>query len=323
MNRITRWLAVACVLLACSGATAQTFPNHPIRFIVAFPAGGGVDLMARLVAEVLTQKLGQPVVVENRTGAAGALGTAAVAKATPDGYTVLVTGDVPVTSAHLLAKLPYDAEKELMPLVKGVNVPTAVVVAGNAPFNSLKDVLDYARANPGKVSYGTPGNGTSMHVELEMLKERRGVDLIHIPYKGAPPLLADTLGGQITVGAPGLPPTIGGVKAGKLKLLAVWSPTRTSAFPNVPTVAEATGDATLQGYPTWYGFLLPVGVPPAIATRLEQAIIAALKDPKVAAKLEEAGATVVAEPSVAFADANRKQTATFAAMYRKLNVKAD
>jgi tripartite-type tricarboxylate transporter receptor subunit TctC len=279
--------------------------------------------MGRLVAPVVSQRLGQPVVVENRTGAAGSVGTAAVAKSAPDGYTVLVTGDVPVTSAHLLTKLTYDPEKELTPLVKGASVPTAVLVAGNASYATLKEVLDYARANPGKVSYGTPGNGTSMHVELESLKEKLGLDIIHVPYKGAPPIITDTMAGQITIGAPGLPPTIGGVRSGKLKLLAVWGPARVPAFPDVPTVREATGVPSLEGIPTWYGFLLPAGVPKEIAAKLEEAIIAGLRDAEVTKKLTDAGANVVAEPSSAFAESNRRQTATFAAIFKKLNLKAE
>jgi tripartite-type tricarboxylate transporter receptor subunit TctC len=319
-----RALVLACALLIGAGiATAQDYPARPVRFIVSFPAGGGVDLMGRLVAATASQRLGQPVVVENRTGAAGSIGTAAVAKAAADGYTVLVTGDVPVTSAHLLAKLPYDPEKDLMPLVKGVDVPTAVLVAGNAPYGTLKELLDYARANPGKASYGTPGNGTSMHVELESLKERLGLDIIHVPYKGAPPIITDTMSGQITIGAPGLPPTIGGIRSGKLKLLAVWGPARVATFPDVPTVREATGNPSLEGFPTWYGFLLPAGVPKEVAAKLEEAIIASLKDPEVAKKLTEVGANVVAQPSSAFAEANRRQTATFAAIFKKLNLKAE
>jgi tripartite-type tricarboxylate transporter receptor subunit TctC len=210
-----------------------------------------------------------------------------------------------------------------MPLVKGVDVPTAVLVAGNAPYGTLKEVLDYARANPGKVSYGTPGNGTSMHVELESLKDSLGLDIVHVPYKGAPPIITDTMGGQITIGAPGLPPTIGGIRSGKLKLLAVWGPARVAAFPDVPTVREATGNPSLEGIPTWYGFLLPAGVPKEVAAKLEEAITASLKDAEVTKKLTEAGANVVAMPSAAFAEANRRQTATFAAIFKKLNLKAE
>jgi tripartite-type tricarboxylate transporter receptor subunit TctC len=301
----------------------QEFPNKPIRFIISFPPGGGVDLMGRLVGHVASQKLGQPIVMENRTGAAGSVGTGVVAKAAPDGYTVLVTGDVPVTSAHLLAKQGYDAQKELMPLVKGVNVPSALIVAGTSPFRSLRELLDYSKANPGKVSYGTPGNGTSMHVELESLKERLGLDIVHIPYKGAPPIIADAMGGQITVGSPGLPPTIGNIRSGKLRLLAVWGPSRVAAFPDVPTVREITGDAALEGIPTWYGFLVPAGTPRDIAAKLEAAIIAGLQDPEVSKKLADSGASVVAQPSGPFAEANRRQTATFAAIFKKLNIKAD
>lgn len=321
--RFLKYLLFTFSFLVVSATHGQEFPNKPVRFIISFPPGGGVDLMGRLVGHVASQKLGQPIVMENRTGAAGSVGTGVVAKAAPDGYTVLVTGDVPVTSAHLLAKQAYDAEKELMPLVKGVNVPSALVVAGNSQFKSLRELLDHARANPGKVSYGTPGNGTSMHVELESLKERLNLDIVHVPYKGAPPIIADAMGGQITVGSPGLPPTIGAIRAGKLRLLGVWGPSRVAAFPDVPTVREVTGNAGLEGIPTWYGFLVPAGTPKDVAAKLEAAIIAGLKDPEVSKKLSDSGASVVAQPSGPFAEANRQQTATFAAIFKNLNIKAD
>ena len=315
---------LALLMLFATGATlADEYPSRPIRFVVSFPAGGGVDIMGRLVAQVVSQRLDQPVVVENRAGAAGVVGSAAVAKAAPDGYTVLVTGDIPITQAHLLNKIPYDPYTDFIHLVKGVNVPTSVIVAGDSPFKSLREVLDYARANPGKVSYGTPGNGTSMHVELELLKEKLGLNIVHVPYKGAPPIIADTMGRQITIGAPGLPPTIGNVKSGKLRLLAVWGPSRAAVFPEVPTVREVTGVPSLEGYPTWYGFLLPAGVPAAIRDKLESAIVAGLKDAEVSRKLTQVGATVVAEPSSSFEKSNRAQTAAFAAIFKKLNLKAE
>lgn len=303
-------------------SVAQNYPTGPVRFVVSFPPGGGVDIMGRLVAHVVSQRLGQPVVVENRAGAAGVVGSTAVAAAAPDGYTVLVTGDIPITQAHLLNKIGYDPYKDFVHLVKGVSVPTTVLVAGDAPFKSFNDVLDHARKNPGKVSWGTPGNGTSMHVELELLKEKLGLDIVHIPYKGAPPIINDTMGKQITVGAPGLPPTIGAIKSGRLRLLAVWGPSRVGIFPEVPTVQEVTGDAGLQGYPTWYGFLLPAGVPVDIQKKLEDAIIAGLKDPEVVRKLGESGATVVAQRSAEFRKANEAQTETFAAIFKRLNLKA-
>jgi tripartite-type tricarboxylate transporter receptor subunit TctC len=320
--KLTTTLAAFVVAAFAGLASAQDFPSRPIRFVVSFPPGGGNDLMARLVANVVSRQLGQTI-VENRAGAAGVVGSAAVAAAAPDGYTVLVTGDVPITQAHLLGKIPYDPEKDLMPLVKGATVPTTVLVAGSSPFKTLKELLDHARANPGKVSWGTPGNGTSMHVEVETIKERLGLDVIHVPYKGAAPIMADVMGGQIVVGAPGLPPTIGNIKSGRLRLLAVWGPSRVAAFPEVPTVREATGDASLEGFPTWYGFLLPAGVPKDIAAKLEKAIIDGLKDQEVSRKLSDAGATVVAQPAAAFAEANRRQTATFAAIFKKLKLKAD
>ena len=315
---------LAVLLAIISGAVlAQDYPSRPIRFVVSYPPGGGVDLMWRLVANALSARVGQPVVVENRAGAGGAVGTGVVAKATPDGYTVLVGSNAAITQAPHLSPHPYDPFKDVAPLVKGVNVPTTVLVAANAPFRTLNDVLDFARANPGKVSWGTPGNGSGMHVELELLKEKLGLDITHIPYKGAAPIMADTMGGQITVGAPGLPPTIGNIKGGKLRLLAVWSSSRAGIFPDVPTVKEITRAAELEGYPTWYGLMLPAGVPREVAAKLEAEVIASFRDPDVVRKLTESGADIVAQPSGPFGEANRIESAAFAKIFKKLNIKAD
>lgn len=315
---------LAVLLAIISGAVlAQDYPARPIRFVVSYPPGGGVDLMGRLVANALSPRIGQPVVVENRAGAGGAVGTGAVAKAAPDGYTVLVGSNAAITQAPHLSRHPYDPFKDLAPLVKGVNVPTTVLVAANSPFKSMNDLLEYARSNPGKVSWGTPGNGSGMHVELEMLKERLGLDIIHIPYKGAAPIMADTMGGQVTVGAPGIPSTIGNIRGGKLRLLAVWSASRAGVFPDVPTVKEATRAAELEGYPTWYGLMLPTGVPREIAAKLETEVIASFRDPDVVKKLTESGADIVAQPSGPFGEANRVESAAFAKIFKKLNIKAD
>lgn len=318
-----RILMLAAIALSATTALASDFPSRPIRFVVAYPAGGGVDFMARLVANEVSARVGQPVMVENRPGASGALGTGVVAKAVPDGYTVLVTGDAPVTQLPLLTKTTYEPYKELAALVKGVTVPTAVTVPANSPYKTFKDLLEGARANPGKVTWGTPGNGTSMHAELELLKEQAGVDIVHVPYKGAPPIITDTIGGQISVGGPGLPPTIAHIRSGQLRLLAVWEKNRNETFPDVPTVMEATGDASLGGLPTWYGFLLPVGVPTEVVQRLEAEIIAALRSSDVSRRLAEAGATVVAQGSAPFDKANREQSSTFAAIFKKLGIKAE
>jgi tripartite-type tricarboxylate transporter receptor subunit TctC len=304
-------------------AVAQEYPSRPVRFVVNFPPGGGVDLMGRLVANALSHRIAQPVLVDNRPGAGGAVGAGAVAKATPDGYTVLVTSNAAITQIPHLSAQPYDPAKELAPLVKGVNVPTSVLVAGNSPFRTLKDLLDHARANPGKVSWGTPGNGSSMHIELELLKEKLGLDITHIPYKGAAPIMADTMGGQVTVGAPGLPPTIGNVRSGKLRLLAVWGGNRVGIFPEVSTVKESTGVAELEGFPTWYGLLLPAGVPPDIVAKLEAHLIGAMRDPDVVKKMSDSGADIVAQPAAPFAEANRAESAAFASLFKKLNIKAE
>ena len=318
-----RFVLATVLALAAAGAGAQEFPSRPIRLVVAYPAGGGVDMMTRAVAPVLSARLGQPVVVENRPGGGGGLATGQVAKAPADGHTVLVTGDAPITQLPLVSKVTYDPYKDLIALVKGVTVPTSVLVPANSPLRSFAELLQQARAQPGKLSYGTPGNGSGMHAELEMLKERMGIDITHVPYKGAPPILTDTIGGQISIGAPGIPAAIPHIRGGSLRLLAVWSPTRIAAFPDVPTVREVTGQASLEGLPTWYGFLLPAGTPAPVVARLEADLIASLKDPEVTRKLQESGATVVAQAGAAFDEANRAQTATFAAIFAKLGLKPE
>jgi tripartite-type tricarboxylate transporter receptor subunit TctC len=313
--------ALLAAFAAC--AAAQEYPSRPIRFLVNFPPGGGVDLIGRVVANVVSQRVGQPVVVENRPGAGGAVGAGAVAKAPADGYTVLVTSNAAITQIPNLSPQSYDPLKELAPLVKGVNVPTSVLIAASAPHKTLKDVLDFARANPGSVSWGTPGNGSSMHIELELLKEKFALDITHVPYKGAAPIMADTMGGQLTIGAPGLPPTIGNIRGGKLRLLAVWSTSRIGIFPDVPTVKEATGAAELEGFPTWYGFMLPAGAPKDVASKLEGHVLVAMRDPEVVKKMADSGADIVATPAAAFGEANRAESAAFARLFNKLNIKAE
>lgn len=317
---------ILAVMLAAftAGALAQEYPSRPIRFLVTYPPGGSADLMARQVGNALSQRSGQPVIVENRAGgASGVIGAAAVASAAPDGYTLLVTDGTPITTAYLLNKIPYDPSKDLAPLVKGVTISNGVLVAGSAPFGTLKEVLDYARANPGKASWGTPGNGTNQHIGFELLKEKLGLNIVHVPYKSGGPLTVALVGQQITVGGAGLAPVMSHVKSGKLRLLAVWGSNRVGLFPDVPTVPEATGDASLAGLETWFGFLLPAGVPKAIAARIEADIIASLGDAEVTRRLTAAGTTVVAQPAAAFGEAIRAQTATIAAVFRKLNIKAD
>jgi len=273
-------MLLAAVLAAPVGALAQAWPAKPVKIVVNFPPGGAADQIARAVAQPLQDALGQPVVIENKGGAGGNLGGDAVAKSPPDGYTLLMSsGGMVSVNPHIYPKMSFDPEKDLMPVAAAARIVVFLVTQPGFPAKDAKEFLAYLKSHPGKVSFGSPGNGSSPHLATEMMKAQAGVFATHVPYRGAAPALTDLLAGQIDfLFDPGV--AIPHIKAGKLKLLAVGSPKRSPLFPDVPTLDEIG----LKGFDadTVFGFYAPAGTPPAVVARLNQEInrILALPAPR-------------------------------------------
>ena len=268
-----RPMLLALALLASAAfpaAQAQTWPAKPVRVIVNFPPGGAADQLARAVGVPLAEALGQPVVVENRAGANGNIGGEAVAKAPADGYTLLMSsGGMVSVNPHLYPKMAFDPAKDLTPVAAAARVLVFLEVKPSLPVNNVKEFLAYVKANPGKLSFGSPGNGSSPHLAAEMMKAQTNTFAVHVPYRGAAPAMQDLLGGQLDfMFDPGI--GLQHVKAGKLKLLAVGSSRRSPLFPDVPTLDEAG----LKGFDadTWFGFYAPTGTPTEIVSRLNREI---------------------------------------------------
>lgn len=285
--------------LACTfGAAtlhAQTtdFPNKSVRIVVPFTAGGATDITARLVGEKLSAKWGQAVIIDNKPGAGGNLGSDLVAKSAPDGYNIVlgVTGSHAINTS-LFKKMPYHPVTDFEPLTQATIFPNAIVVNPQVPANNLQELIALLKKDPSKYSYGSDGNGTGSHLGMEILKSRAGVQLTHIPYKGSTPMITDLLGGTLTVGITGLPALQQYIKAGKLKLIGLTTLQRSPSYPDYKTVAE-------QGFPNfnaapWAGFLAPKGTPKPVVDKLSNDLIDALKQPDVVLKMNELGSTVVA-----------------------------
>jgi tripartite-type tricarboxylate transporter receptor subunit TctC len=271
---------------------AQDYPNRPVKMVVPFAAGGGSDLVARTVAQKLSEALGQPVIVENKPGAGGNIGTDQVAKAMPDGYTIVmgVFGPIAVNPS-LFSNLPYDPVRDFAPITQAVTVTNMLAVHPGVPATTVRELIEYGRKNPGRLSSATGGTGTAGHMASELFKSMAKLDMMVIPYKGAAPAVNDVLGGQVSMTFEALLSTLPHVKAGKLRAIAVTTSTRSSLLPNVPTVAEAG----LPGYEAnnWYGFLAPAHTPRPIIERLHREIVKVLALPDVKDKLAGVGAEVV------------------------------
>ncbi len=276
--RATLLALLACMAVAGTGlAAAGDYPDRAIKMIVPFPPGGATDTVSRVLAKSMSANLGQPIVIDNRGGAGALIGSEAVAKAEPDGYTVLsTTAGVHIVNPAIYPKLPYDSQKSFTPVSQFVAAPLTLAVLATSPFKTVQDLIAYAKAHPGKLSYGTAGAGTSLHQSGEMFKEAAGVDILHVPYKGAGPAMNDFLGGQVDMMFSYVGSILPGVKSGRLRMLAVGSPKRLPAIPDVPTVAEVLKK---PGYDsdTWTGLVVPVGTPAPIVERLNKAAHFALE----------------------------------------------
>ena len=300
MHKTLRALA-ALALAACAAlAHAQNYPAKPVRIIVPYPPGGTTDIIARIAAAQLAEKLKQPFVVENRAGASGAIGATAVAQAAPDGYTLIMgTANTHGINSALQKNLPYDAVKDFAPVTVVASTPNIIVVHPNVPAKTLAELIALAKAQPGKINFGSTSIGGSPHMSAELLKAMTGIDMVHVPYKGAAPMLTDLVGGQIQVGFDNLPSTIGYVRSGKVRALAVTTAQRWPGAPDIPTVAESG----VPGYEVsgWFGLLAPAGTPKAVLDTLQSTIAQIVQEPEVAKQLRDLGAAPVANKPEDFA----------------------
>jgi tripartite-type tricarboxylate transporter receptor subunit TctC len=275
-------------LLVSLAASAQPYPAKPVRLIVGFPAGGPADIFGRALAQAMASELGQPVVVENISGVGGVLGVDRAAKAAPDGYTLCINSASPLVIApYSLSKIPYDVKKDFAFLTLVVRVPEVLAVHPSMPVGSLAQLIAYAKANPGKVNFGSAGSGSITHLAGELLKAEAKVDLVHVPYKGAAPAVNDLLGGQVQMGIFDVPILLGHIRSGKLKALALTSGQRAASLPDVATTVEL-------GYPNvnsdnWYGLLAAAATPPEVQRRIHAAAVAALKSKAVQEQFAKVG----------------------------------
>ena len=288
MNRaVSRCLMLAACAVAAASAFAQNYPNKPVRLIVPFSAGGPADVLARIVGEKLQRSLGQTVVVINKDGAGTLLGVDMVAKASPDGYTLLLGNVAMVINSSAGKRLPYDLQRDLTPVSLVFTQPLILVLHPAAPLTTLKELIAFAKANPGRLKYGSSGIGTSIHLTTELFRAAVGIELTHVPYKGAAPAMTDLLGGQIDLMFPGITPVVGYVKTGKLRAIGLTSRKRSPALPDVPTLSEL-GVANYEST-GWYGVMVPAGTPGNIVLRLNRELVAALNLPDLREKLVSQG----------------------------------
>ena len=285
-------LAAGLVFAFCGlPAPADDYPSRPIKWVVGYPAGGTTDILARLIGQWLSEHLGQQVIVENRPGAGNNIGTEAVINAPPDGYTVLLVNPANGINTSLYKKLNFNFIRDIAPVAGITRVPNVMEINPDVPAKSVQEFIDYAKSHPGKINMASSGNGTSVHLSGELFKLMTGVNLQHVPYRGAAPALTDLISGQVQLMFDNMPSSIEHIRAGKLRALAVTTAVRSPALPDVPTVAE-----TVPGYEAsaWFGMGAPKGTPAEIINKLNSEINAALADPNIQARLADLGGSVMA-----------------------------
>ena len=322
--RASRRVIALVATLVCAAAFAQVpFPSKPIRLVVPFAPGGSSEIIARSVAAGMSANLGQAVYVENKPGASGNIAMEEVKRAAPDGHTLILghIGTLAVNPALFGTSLPYDASKDFAPISLVARVPNVIAVGQKLQVKSLAELVELAKKQPGKLNYGTAGNGSAGHLAMEYFKSVAKIDIQHVPYKGTGPMLTDLLGGQIEMTFNGIPPISGQLKSGKLRPIAVGSVARVPSFADVPTIAES-------GYPgfetsQWYGIIAPAGVPQPVLDRLHTAILAALKSPEATQKIVDDGGILVGGSPKDFADLIVKEQTRWGAVVRAANIKVE
>lgn len=315
-------LAVAAAGALPLGAAAQNFPTKPITIVVPFSAGGTTDILARIVGQGLTTELGQSVVVDNKPGAGGNIGASLAAKAAADGYTLFMgTVGTHAINQSLYKKLPFDPVKDFAPLSRVATVPNLLVAHPSQPFKTVKEMIAYAKANPGKITFGSPGSGASPHVSGELFKSMTGTDMLHVPYKGSAPAMTDLLGGQTSVMFDNMPSAIQHVRSGKLRPIAVTTAKRSPELPDVPTIAEAG----VPGYEatSWFGMFAPAATPKPVLSKLQAALTKVLNQADVKKKIAEQGGEVVAETPDQFAAFIKAESVKWGKVVKESGATAD
>lgn len=301
---------------------AAGYPDRPIRLVVPFPPGGGVDIVGRLVGKRLSEALGQPVIIDNKPGAGAIIGSEFVAKSAPDGYTLLMGSASALTINQSLYKtLPYDPAAHFVAVGLVANTPGVLAVNPKVPANTLQDLIRLAKAKPGKMTYASSGNGNFQHLLAELFKAETGIDILHVPYKGSAPALADTVAGQVDMVFDVIPSAAPLIESGKLRGLAVSTARRSAVLPNVPTMDEAG----VKGFDasSWYGVVAPAGTPKAVVDRLSAAIAEMARSPEMQADLLKVGAAPLGEPASAFAAFLKSESARWAKLIKANNIAPD
>jgi tripartite-type tricarboxylate transporter receptor subunit TctC len=302
-------------------ARAEAWPVRPVRFIVPYPPGGPTDILGRVIAQRLSQELGQPMVVENRAGASGVIGSDLVARAAPDGATFLMNASIHVIIPHLNRSMPFDALADFTPVTNMAKVPLVAVVHPALPVRTIAELIAYMKANPGKVSYASSGNASALHLAGESFKLMTGTDMVHVPYRGAGPAVQDLIAGNVQLMFDSIPSSAGAVQNGLLRPLAVTTAQRAAAYPDLPTVAEAG----VPGFDvsTWYGIWAPPRTPAPIVARLQQAVAAVVRVPEVRERLAVLGADPVADTPEEFAAFCASEYARWGKLVRDAGLRLD
>lgn len=319
--RVLASVALGCMLAMSAVAGAQNFPNRPVRIVVPFAPGGATDIVTRVVAQKLYEAWGQTVVVDNRAGAGGNIGADIVAKASPDGYTLLMTsGSIVTANPYIFKKLPYNPDKDLVAITNVASGPQIVAVHPSMTAKTLKDFIALAKAKPRGMTYGSAGVATQTHLAAENFLFTAGIDIIHVPYKGEGPALADLVGGQIQMVTPNLSAAIGFVQQGKLRALAVTSRERVRQLPDVPAAAE-----TLPGFENlgWFGFVAPAGISKAVIDKVYQDTVKVLKTPDIRTRFEQLGMVPVGNAPADFAKAIREESVHWAKIIKDRKLQVD
>ena len=325
MARVLGWLLAATaavgVVAATQPAAAQAWPDKPIKFVVSAPAGSSLDALARVIADRMKDRIGQPVIVENKPAAGGTVATAEVAKSAPDGYTMLLGFNGPLAFGPLLSKLPYDVAKDLAPVIITSSQPNVLAVYAGLPVKSVQDLVAWAKANPGKLSYASVGNGSSSHLNMELLKSVAGFEAVHVPFNGSPPAVTATIQGETQAMFAVMQPLQAQVQAGKLRAIAVTTGKRFPLLPDLPTIAES-------GYPgfealAWNGVMVPAATPKPVIARLNAEMNAILKQPDVVEKMQASGFDLIGGTPEDFGNLIKRETDTWTPVIRKLGLKVD